>query len=805
MTTPTPPDATLTPDVPQSPEILSSVDDRPSITLDKPVPRVSNISISTTNTVNRSSLDDTKKSYRRPSGLTHRVAHALTFRYNEDELAVLRAKKEHIAAPEILYDFNTDLEPSNSEISNRVRIKKFSDYRPRNSPALEDITSDLHSPSFIGLTPGTLRYFSKIPDIVDYKDGLAVVIPFFNEESKELQQTLTSLYRGFLEVKRLSKKWRDKKMYIVLIQDGWHKSSNSAKEFLKQLFPKKIEGEDWWNYFPEFAPGYKNDDCNATFVFEKENYGLSRLNYQKGLEEDPTQLRITLMVKINNRRKHNSHEWFLARNGFAESVRAKYLFLTDAFTLYSQKCLYYLIHDLDKNPKISGVTGRQRLMTRDQQGSGESIFSFGYVLRMIQLFDFEFTNAVYNGAFHLGGLLPVIPGPCGLYRSSDLLQDNVRDSYFRAVNEEPDKLGLIRANLCIAEDRVLSYYSVTKTAKRRYMAFNPLAVFYFEAETSLQQFLLQRRRWINGSVAGYIYLLFSNFTDFWNWDAFFLRKIYVYILLFMQFVIYCLVSIVPGISLKIMYYGIIYFMSDFKIENEIAVIGIFMILWVLYVTHVIVHNRVRWSYIIMYLLVALSFLTSIVTFGSLLDYIFLNPQAVNNLIETSATGVLTSFTLSLFLSISCFTLCFVLALFLSGRGHSLMYMIKSFIPYLLFIPLLVGWFGSYAYSRTWDFSWGSRQSGELVNVSAEQRDIMITKFKEKSIRIIICLFIVNVGIFFIPLVGQIWIVSVFFFILLYHMFFSFIYILTKIPYKIRMAIRSLTKKKIPAADIENTL
>ena len=25
-------------------------------------------------------------------------------------------------------------------------------------------------------------------------------------------------------------------------------------------------------------------------------------------------------------------------------------------------------------------------------------------------------NAIYNGAFALGGFLPVIPGPCGLYQ-----------------------------------------------------------------------------------------------------------------------------------------------------------------------------------------------------------------------------------------------------------------------------------------------------------------------------------------------------------------------------------------------------
>src|SRR5204862_6936710 len=137
---------------------------------------------------------------------------------------------------------------------------------------------------------------------------------------------------------------------------------------------------------------------------------------------------------------------------------------------------------------------------------------------------------MYNGAFSIGGLLPVIPGPCGLYRAETILDDNVRDSYFKVVNKEPSEKGLVEGNLSIAEDRVLSNYSVIKI-KEKYMAFNPLAVFYFEAETDIEKFILQRRRWINGSVAGYLYLLIWKFWEFWKWETSIWRKIYVWILL----------------------------------------------------------------------------------------------------------------------------------------------------------------------------------------------------------------------------------------------------------------------------------
>ncbi|QKF93524.1 chitin synthase [Fadolivirus algeromassiliense] len=724
---------------------------------------VSNVSTAST-TRKRDALNTIKR----------QISREFMLNYTADELATLQKKKIEKQGDDGIYEsdpigdsyYGKDT-PTQYEIEKGITISKFHDYRPKSK-----------------------KYFKRPPGITETseKDGIAVVIPFFNEPSHELQQTLNSLNKTFIELKRMSKKWRDKKLYVCLIQDGWHKADKSMKAYLQYMFPKKIGDVGWWEHFPEFRSDFKDNECNATFIFERRNYMPSVVNLQDDLKDDRNYMKITLVIKINNRRKHNSHEWFLAKNGFAETVNAKYLFLTDAFTLYSEKCLYYLVKELDKNHKLSAVTGRQRLMTRDQQGSGESIFSFGYVLRMMQLYDFELANAVYNGAFHLGGLLPVIPGPCGLYRASDLLQNNVRDSYFKVVNEEPSKTGLVLGNLRIAEDRVLSYYSVIKTEERKSMAFNPLAVFYFEAETDLQKFILQRRRWINGSVAGYIYLLFQNFSDFRQWDAPFYRKVYVWILLMCQFLIYCMVSVVPGIMLKTLYYGLAYFFGYYGIKSDIGLISTFIVIWALYICHVFIHHKTKFNYIIMYLLVFLSLVTSLVSFGSLFHYAFIDTDQTVSDIMTSGNPII-------YMGIAVFFLPFILALCLSGRGHSFMYMIKSFIQYTLFIPLLIGWFGSYAYARTWDLTWGNRPANELNDITEEQKKIMITKFKEKNIRIIMVLIALNIAIFFIPLQGQFVLMGLFFAIALYQMFFSFVFCLSKVLYKAKMCYKGLTKDK----------
>ena len=607
------------------------------------------------------------------------------------------------------------------------------------------------------------------------KNGLAIGIPFFNEPSHELQQTLHSLQNNWEMLCNMSQKWKNKPLYICLIQDGWQKADQSMKKYLQKLFPCKVNEENWWEA-EEFKENYEGPDF--TFLFEKDDYDPIIINPQKAFESNRISIKLTLIIKINNRKKHNSHEWFLGKNGFSETLNTEYLFMTDAFTLFSKTCLYHLINYLDKNPCYSAVTGRQRLMSRDQQGGTESVFSLGYLLRMVQLFDFELANAVYNGAFSLGGMLPVIPGPCGMFRAEDVLQDKVRDWYFGIVNEEPDKTGLILGNLRIAEDRIWSFASVIKTKDKRFMAFNPLAIFYFEAETELQKFILQRRRWINGSVAGYIYLLFTSIQDFNQWDTGIIRKIYIWFLLMCQFMIYFMVSISPGISIKILYYGINYFLEFYNVKFGFNFVIIGIIFWAIFLAHLFIHNRIKFNYTIMYMLLLLSFATSIISFGSLFHYAFIYEQ--KSFIEIILNGGII-----LYLGLFVFIFPFILALLLSGRGHSLMYMIKSFIPYMLFMHMLIAWFGSYSYSRIWDLSWGNRPASELSELSKEKREFLVKKFKEKSIKVLIGIIIINLVVFFTPLAGQLIIMSIFFGIATFQMLFSFIFCITKIYYKIK--------------------
>merc|ERR1719498_207518 len=97
-----------------------------------------------------------------------------------------------------------------------------------------------------------------------------------------------------------------------------------------------------------------------------------------------------------------------------------------------------------------------------QPGSnGESLWA--WILRNVQGYDYEASVVLFNGCFSLLGGLPVIPGPCGLFRLPPLMEKTLQDAtmspfefYIQAhVKAEEDK-SMLAGNCMLAEDRVLT-------------------------------------------------------------------------------------------------------------------------------------------------------------------------------------------------------------------------------------------------------------------------------------------------------------------------------------------------------------
>ena len=157
---------------------------------------------------------------------------------------------------------------------------------------------------------------------------------------------------------------------------GWYKADLTMKRYLKKMFPKKINNSEekdeeidmmkitkgvgsrsggsrssgsagsshkrsgarssvvssnsdakyWWDHFEEFQNYDQNKDGPVTFIIEKtlDNPTFFQIRFKDRNEnstkkpEFQSKMNITLIIKIDNRRKHNSHEWFMGRSGFAD-------------------------------------------------------------------------------------------------------------------------------------------------------------------------------------------------------------------------------------------------------------------------------------------------------------------------------------------------------------------------------------------------------------------------------------------------------------------------------------------------------
>ena len=126
--------------------------------------------------------------------------------------------------------------------------------------------------------------------------------------------------------------------------------------------------------------------------------------------------------------------------------------------------------------------------------------------------------------YDLMGYMPVLPGPCGLFRYKYLGTMDEEDSPLKKYFELTTKnRGIVLGNMQLAEDRfisnLLTFMSRERCVKKGIR--NPRtgherdAIFYFEAELPLSNLVKQRRRWINSTLFSAYWLL----SQVWLWES----------------------------------------------------------------------------------------------------------------------------------------------------------------------------------------------------------------------------------------------------------------------------------------------
>lgn len=177
----------------------------------------------------------------------------------------------------------------------KTAIKEYSDYQPEANKC----------------------YFRRaFPSRIDF-GCMTTVIPCYNEERHELERCLLSLHQQESLLER-----RKYENFILVVLDGIERASESMKEYLREMFPRLGQ------FYERVEELLKDKSKVLTFVvqsFEVDTQTrhkrssmvnvlpLSHRTHRSGdtqQEASPAEvlMNISLIIKLDNRQKHNSHE-----------------------------------------------------------------------------------------------------------------------------------------------------------------------------------------------------------------------------------------------------------------------------------------------------------------------------------------------------------------------------------------------------------------------------------------------------------------------------------------------------------------
>jgi cellulose synthase/poly-beta-1,6-N-acetylglucosamine synthase-like glycosyltransferase len=577
---------------------------------------------------------------------------------------------------------------------------------------------------------------------------------------------------------------------IVPIFDGVGKMSKSTAEFVKEYYPEVFASvpsidldseKNGVKSYDEIAGKvgikvacsewiYEYDEPLKKEYFESEDL---RSLFAKDLDANHLHFFIVPILKAANYSKRHSHDCFfkIICDGISDNLST--VLLTDCGTIFDKHCLSYMVKELYMNNDLIGVTARQRVLTPGPtfhpcHASGSSCFSGLHVQNgegkqktccccnccwkcwvnfflspaPLQGFEFEATLLLNSAMFNLIEALPVMPGPCQLFKWKRLKQFHVPEKYMdmllKGKSKEFSVIEMFRIVGGLAEDRMLTFVAVGGTGFGTKWALG--SVFYYEPQMTWSSLLKQRRRWINGTFACFLYLFFDKkasdyihgglFDDhkfsksprlmysFWGIPLYQLFLVLispsvfgasVYISLHdlhelcpqafrwinnsVNLYDYQIVDILTIVFMALYGIWMIYsfYVKDGTIPEWLCVL--FVILGILYV--VPIHFSIWYSLFTL----GISPVSGLVLFNLILPILLAVPQSITS-------GLLYLLYLPWFLTLIIF--------------------------YLLYIP-------AYSLARLWDTTWGNRATGKDKELKTENENYL----KKINFRLIIILIVVN--------------------------------------------------------------
>lgn len=332
---------------------------------------------------------------------------------------------------------------------------------------------------------------------------LFIVITMYNEEDELFARTMAGVIKNieYMNSRTSSKTWGKeawKKIVVCVVSDGRAKINPRTRAVLAGMgvyqdgiAKQQVNGKDVTAHIYEYT--------TQMTVDIKKNV----VQVKKGT----TPVQMLFCLKEKNQKKINSHRWFF--QAFGQVLDPNICVLIDAGTKPGRDSIYQLWKAFDLEPMCAGACGEIKAMLNH----GKTLIN---PLVAAQNFEYKMSNILDKPLESAFGFISVLPGAFSAYRYMALQNDKTGqgplEKYFAGEKMHGANAGIFTANMYLAEDRILCFELVSKRNCSWILQYVKSATGETDVPTEMADFILQRRRWLNGSFFAAVYAI----AHFWQ-------------------------------------------------------------------------------------------------------------------------------------------------------------------------------------------------------------------------------------------------------------------------------------------------
>lgn len=371
---------------------------------------------------------------------------------------------------------------------------------------------------------------------------LFIVVTMYNENDYLFARTMSGVFKNidFMCNRSKSQTWGKeawKKIVVCIVSDGRAKINDRTRAVLAGLGV----------YQDGIAKQQVNEKKVTAHIYEYTTQVGLEVNSNKTVSLKPkgaTPVQLIFCLKEENQKKINSHRWFF--QAFGQVLNPNICVLIDAGTKPGKDSIYHLWKAFDLEPMCAGACGEIKCMT-----------AIGKILSnplvAAQNFEYKMSNILDKPLESAFGFISVLPGAFSAYRYIALQNDKngqgPLEKYFAGEKMHGANAGIFTANMYLAEDRILCFELVAKRNCKWILQYVKSSTGETDVPDEMAEFIMQRRRWLNGSFFAAVYAL-AHFYQINRTDHSFMRKLmfmveFTYQTINMLFAWFAIVSL-PG-------------------------------------------------------------------------------------------------------------------------------------------------------------------------------------------------------------------------------------------------------------------